>query len=464
MVTVYAAKTKYILLGRVGENDHTQVVFDVASWLAEYPSAVIGLYNRPSRQAESYPVANIRQDGTTVIWTVKSSDVVSAGRGMCELIAISGETVVKSAIYQTNTFEALDGIGTPPAPWAAWQQAFVELKGKAEAAAESAEEAASHYPKIEDGVWYIWDAQSGEYVSTGIDAQGEQGPQGIQGIQGPKGDKGDKGDTGSQGPQGETGEPGATGATGQTGPAGADGYSPTASVSKSGGTATIFITDKNGTTTATVSDGQNGTNGQNGAPGQDGTDGVSPTVTVIDITGGHRVTITDADHPGGQTFDVMDGADGQNGAPGRDGTDGTNGTDGANGVTFTPSVSSAGVISWTNDGNLPNPQSVDIKGPQGESGAVVTVSVSGTTPSITAEDNHRYVCGECSTIDITTPASGIIDVIFESGSTATVLTVTPPTGMTMKWANGFDPTSLEANTTYEINIMDGVYGVVGAWT
>ena len=41
--------------------------------------------------------------------------------------------------------------------------------------------------------------------------------------------------------------------------------------------------------------------------GEDGEDGVSPTVAVADIPGGHRVTITDAAHPTGQTFDVMDG-------------------------------------------------------------------------------------------------------------------------------------------------------------
>ena len=41
----------------------------------------------------------------------------------------------------------------------------------------------------------------------------------------------------------------------------------------------------------------------------DGTDGVSPAVTIETITGGHSVTITDADHPSGQTFDVMDGED-----------------------------------------------------------------------------------------------------------------------------------------------------------
>ena len=39
-----------------------------------------------------------------------------------------------------------------------------------------------------------------------------------------------------------------------------------------------------------------------------------------------------------------------------------------NGATFTPSVSAEGVLSWTNDKGLPNPQSVNIRGPQGPQG------------------------------------------------------------------------------------------------
>lgn len=54
-----------------------------------------------------------------------------------------------------------------------------------------------------------------------------------------------------------------------------------------------------------------GVAGQNGADGADGADGVSPEVTIGTITGGHSVTITDADHPTGQTFNVMDGTNGQ---------------------------------------------------------------------------------------------------------------------------------------------------------
>ena len=80
-------------------------------------------------------------------------------------------------------------------------------------------------------------------------AQGERGPQGIQGPQG------EKGATGAQGPQGPTGATGATGATGPQGPAGqdgADGFSPIATVTQEGLDAEISITDKDGTTTATV--------------------------------------------------------------------------------------------------------------------------------------------------------------------------------------------------------------------
>ena len=92
-----------------------------------------------------------------------------------------------------------------------------------------------------------------------------------------------------------------------------------------------------------------------------------------------------------------------------------------------------------------------------------SVSVSGTTPVITALPGIRYICGEVSTLDITLPVSGCVDVTFVSGSTPTVLTVTPPSGVTLKWAGGFDPTALDADTTYEVNVCDGL-GVAGAWT
>ena len=97
---------------------------------------------------------------------------------------------------------------------------------------------------------------------------------------------------------------------------------------------------------------------------------------------------------------------------------------------------------------------------KGDSGAAITVQVEGTSPTIVCEDNHRYICGEVLSIEITPCASGICDVVFTSGSTAAILSVPG----TIKWANGFDPSALEANTVYEINIMDGTMGVAVGWT
>ena len=313
----------------------------------------------------------------------------------------------------------------------------------------------------------------------------------FDGPQGPQGEPGERGETGQTGPQGLPGEPGQ------------DGVSPTATVTQTATGATITVTDAEGTTTANIS------NGQDGETGPAGSDGFSPTVTVTDITGGHRITITDAD--GAHSFDVMDGE----GAVQDVQVNGTSVLN--NGVANFPWAASGtygvmqpqnGLSAYQGKISVATPTDAQLKdgvlvstavilGKQHQaafyglakaagadmknvSGATVgvypeaqksaisqmlnsPVTISGSTPTITALPGVRYVCGEVTTLDITLPASGCVDVTFESGSTATVLTITPPTGQTVRWAGGFDPTALDANTTYEINIADGL-GVAGSWT
>ena len=115
--------------------------------------------------------------------------------------------------------------------------------------------------------------------------KGDKGDTGATGPQGPKGDKGDTGDTGPTGPKGDKGDKGDSGNDGADGSDGVDGFSPTATVSKSGTTTTITITDKNGTTTATVNDGVGdvaSVNGQTGTVVLDAADvGALPDTTVI---------------------------------------------------------------------------------------------------------------------------------------------------------------------------------------
>ena len=205
---------------------------------------------------------------------------------------------------------------------------------------------------------------------------------------------------------------------------GTDGVSPSASVTRSGDTVYLSVQDANGTTTVEIHDGATGQTGPSGvafvpsvdddgdlswsnsgglpnpetvnikgdpftyddfteeqlaaltgpagADGTDGTDGVSPTISSTTISGGHRLTIVDAN--GTTTVDVMDG---------------TNGTNGTNGTTFTPSVASNGDLSWTNDGGKTNPATVNIKGPKGDDGDPgVVVRGTGTNSAVMVNEDY----------------------------------------------------------------------------
>ena len=111
---------------------------------------------------------------------------------------------------------------------------------------------------------------------------------------------------------------------------GSSGISPTIKVTAITGGNKVEITDANGTKIFNVMHGTNGTNGKDGANGLDGkdgtnglngtngVDGVSPTLSVEEITGGHKVNITDVN--GTQSFNVMDGQDGRDGQNGADGS------------------------------------------------------------------------------------------------------------------------------------------------
>lgn len=91
------------------------------------------------------------------------------------------------------------------------------------------------------------------------------------------------------------------------------------------------------------------------------------------------------------------------------------------------------------------------------SGEVQVVNVTGSNPSITAEYNKRYICGEVSTLTITPASQGCTDVLFTSGTTPTVLSLP----QTVKMPSWF---TVEASKTYEISILDGIYGAVMSWT
>lgn len=149
---------------------------------------------------------------------------------------------------------------------------------------------------------------------------------------------------GPEGRQGVQGEPGSDGQAGKDGDPGQDGFSPTVEVTDITGGHRVTITDATGAKSIDVMDGAAGQNGSPGQDGQDGQDGYSPTVSVSAITGGHQVTVTDAS--GAKTFNVMDGAEGPAGPQGPAGSDATVTVDSTVTAGGTNPVNSAAVIAY----------------------------------------------------------------------------------------------------------------------
>ena len=180
---------------------------------------------------------------------------------------------------------------------------------------------------------------------------------------------------GEQGPQGETGEQGPQGAPGPQGEPGEQG--PT------------------------------GETGARGPTGPAGADGITPT---IGDNGNWFLGTEDTGKP-------------SRGATGPAGTNGANGTDG---TTFTPSVDSAGNLSWTNDGDKQNPATVNIKGPQGVQGptgpagqGAIVKQITTTSANFIKYDNEDYY--RLRILDESITATSFVKVYPNDAATVTAL-------------------------------------------
>lgn len=82
------------------------------------------------------------------------------------------------------------------------------------------------------------------------------------------------------------------------------------------------------------------------------------------------------------------------------------GKPGDNGVTFTPSVSENGDISWRNNGGLPNPQTVNIRGPQGDSKEATAAANAAQTSAANAETHAAAAAASAAAAQATIGAMG----------------------------------------------------------
>lgn len=245
---------------------------------------------------------------------------------------------------------------------------------------------------------------SGEGIISWTNDKGLDNPSSVD-IKGPQGDRGPQGETGQDGKAATisvgtttSGDPGEQASVtnsgtssdavfnfviprGEQGTPGNDGITPEISAGKTvtgnPGTSASVVKDSTSTESNvifnfTIPRGDKGEQGNPGPQGQSATIEVGSTVTGQP---GSKASVTNSGTSSAAVFNFTI-PEGQKGNPGNDGEKGDPG------AVFTPSVSDEGIISWTNNGDLPNPTSVNIRGPQGIQGSkgdAATVSVGETT-------------------------------------------------------------------------------------
>lgn len=225
-INICAGQPARIVIGRRGENEATEVVFDVSALVSTYGDGTAVLLAKRPNDTTAYPVT-VEQDGSTVTWTVSDTDTAYRGSGECELFWYVDNTLAKSVVYGTVIGKDIgEATEEPPDAYESWVEQLTTLGATTAQNATDAAQSAS-------------DAAASAAEITGMTAQAETLPAGSE-----------------------------------------------ASASYADGVLTLGIPR--------------------------GADGYSPSITVTDITGGHRVTITDAS--GTHTFDVMDGSGGGSGS------------------------------------------------------------------------------------------------------------------------------------------------------
>lgn len=198
-----------LFIGHETENVARALTVDFSAWAAEYNTGTLQILFQPPGADRPYAVV-LTRDGTTATWKPSETDLAEAGTGAVQIIYTVEDVRVKTSIIPVMVEPSLGVEIDPPEGWTSWIDQLTDLaavteqhaanaaesaedaedsatdaqryatdagdaKTAAVAAAEAAAASVSHYPQILGGVWYVWSPTAGEYISTGIDAQGEDG-------------------------------------------------------------------------------------------------------------------------------------------------------------------------------------------------------------------------------------------------------------------------------------------------
>ena len=362
MREIYAKEGAELLLGKRGENNAACVVFDISAWRSLHGYGVVTLLCQRNGDKTPYPCV-VEASMTSARWIITNTETDKPGTGRVELQYWVGDTIAKSATWGTRVHTAMGAAGeTPPEPGQTWleelQQISVAVKedaGEAEASAQAAlaseRNARTHADNSKiysDAAKAVLEAVSGESQEVVI-AVHEAAQYAAQAA------------------------------------ASADAATDAAN------TAVTSVTGIDASVAAAAA------SAKAAAQSEEEAEGWSINARSSADTASANAQLSHNNMKRSETArEAAEAAADRAEAAASGGGGGGTGEAGEDGATFTPSVSSDGTLSWTNDKGLPNPAPVNIKGPRGYDGYDGDDGADGKTPVkgvdyFTAQDQATMV-------------------------------------------------------------------------
>lgn len=129
MKKIPAACGQTVRIAYQGENNRTQVAFDLSDIMEEFPGGTAVLTIRRPGDADAVPSLSVEMDGTDLVWTVTAWECEKRGFLYAQIVYSAGETVAKTKIYRFDILDSMlvSGEGQPDT----WQDWVNELVGAA---------------------------------------------------------------------------------------------------------------------------------------------------------------------------------------------------------------------------------------------------------------------------------------------------------------------------------------------
>lgn len=143
MNTVKVENCKTLFIGRRGENEVTEVVFDFSEWQTEFGNGVIDLFVKRNGDSAAYPVV-LSVDGTVATWLVTATDTNVADYGKAEYVYTVNGKIAKSAVFTFYVAEDIgQASGEAPDPYEDWIETLTGLGTETQLNAQAAEQSAN---------------------------------------------------------------------------------------------------------------------------------------------------------------------------------------------------------------------------------------------------------------------------------------------------------------------------------